>query len=635
MCGFLGIVCPQDGSTPPAENIMIAMRDTMTRRGPDEAGLWRHKNFAFAHRRLAIRDLESGHQPLVTRDGRFAIVYNGEIYNDAQLRNELEELGHEFHSRCDTEVLLRAWVQWGVNAIERLQGMFSFAVADTVQNRWWLVRDRCGVKPAFYAVLGNQVVFASAIKAITRHPDFSAEPNLATVRHYLSTLRLTFDNQTVFKGIFTVRPAEFLEGQGTQFQTHRYWRPSRGKKSTVDFANAVEQIHNELENATTIRLKSDVPVGMMMSGGVDSNIIAELARQKAGRLKGCCGGGIATKNDTNAANDFAHARSTASRLDFDYEEVKLDHRSYLDTTHELIGHLATPLATPTDVVIYRVAARLRKSVGVALGGEGADEAFCGYSVPHWSGYDFERAQHHCPSQTPHSDKILESLQKQYGRTQFHSAADHYLQTNGLIPLSAQQTLFLKETWAEADENQSVENYYNRMFAEAEVDEMADKYAHVLFRLNLESLLSRLDSATMSVGLEARVPYTDHKVVELAFSLPLRYRIDVSPHEKKPWLSSLELFQRGSIRAKRVLRSVASRLMPQPAAFRPKQSFPTPVASWLNNEWREEIATTVENSRFLKSIFQPQSLRLLPGLPPEAAMWNWPILNLAKWGDKVF
>ena len=119
--------------------------------------------------------------------------------------------------------------------------------------------------------------------------------------------------------------------------------------------------------------------------------------------------GIATKNDTNAANDFAHARSTASRLDFDYEEVKLDHRSYLDTTHELIGHLATPLATPTDVVIYRVAARLRKSVGVALGGEGADEAFCGYSVPHWSGYDFERAQHHCPSQTPHSTKFLRAF----------------------------------------------------------------------------------------------------------------------------------------------------------------------------------------------------------------------------------
>ena len=632
------MICPRDGSTPPPDSVAVAMRDTMKARGPDDAGLWRYQNMLLAHRRLAIRDLESGAQPWVTPDGRYALVYNGEIYNDSELRNELTLLGYRFETRCDTEVLMQAWVAWGTEAIPRLRGMFSFAVVDTVKDRWWLVRDRCGIKPAFYSLIGNQFVFASSIKAITRHPDFSAHPNLATVRHYLSTLRLTFDNQTVFENIHSVRPAEYLEGQGTQFRCQTYWHPPTFNESNRQYDDAVNQLHSELQNAISLRLKSDVSVGMMMSGGVDSNVIAEMVNSEQGPMLGCCGGGLDTAQnpkDGESKSDFHHARSTAARLNFDYQEVQLNWQEYLATSDQLIEEYSTPLATPTDVIIFRVAERLRESVGVALGGEGADEAFCGYSVPHWSGHDFDRARNLCPSQTPFSIQIRDSLLKQYGRTHFLSPADHYFQTVGLIPLSTQQALFRRETWKEADREAVVESFYNSLFEASDTESTAQKYARVLFRLNLDSLLSRLDAATMAASLEARVPFTDHKVVELAFSLPPHFRIDIAPSESQPWLSSLELFQRGSIRSKRILRSVASRMMPEHAALRPKQSFPTPIESWLNTSWKSHVEHVTQRSPFLQSIFLPESMKLLPQLPDSLAMWNWPILNLAKWGERWF
>lgn len=638
MCGILGIITRRNTESPLSQRDVIAMRDTMTARGPDESGIFQQRNITLAHRRLAIRDLAGGKQPWISDNGRFALVYNGEIYNDDTLRDELQRLGFKFRTYSDTEVLMNAWLAWGKSCVRKLRGMFAFGIVDLEQNQWWLVRDRCGVKPLFFAQIENEFVFASSIAAIKRHPKFTAAPNLVAIRHYLSTLRLTLDDQTVFDNVFTVRPAEIVSGTDQGIATEKYWSLDQPVFEQQNFNDAVEELDDLLRESVALRLKSDVPIGMMLSGGVDSNTLASITVDQTQKsMTGRCGGGVETDADPAADqhSDFYHAENCARRLQFDYEAIRVSPEQYLETWQQLVGDYATPLSTPTDVIIYHVAQSLRKEVGVALGGEGADEAFCGYTIPHWSGADFDRASSLSRIQSTETEQARASLLRQYGRDQFYSPSDHYLLTNGLIPRNSQSSLFNDAAWMAADGERAIERYYDSLFESQGDRPMVQKYARVLFQLNLESLLGRLDSATMAASIEARVPFTDHHVVEQAFRIPHQFKIDVAPTERQPWLSSLELAGRGSLRSKRVLRSVAARWMPGELAERPKMSFPTPLPKWLNNEWKPHVSRTLKTSEFANQIFRADAVDELQQLPAPLAMWNWPLLNVAMWGDAVF
>ena len=616
------------------------MRDMMTLRGPDDSGMFREGALTVAHRRLAIRDIDGGQQPWVTQNNRFVLVFNGEIYNDDEIRADLARIGVQLRTNSDTEALAEAWSAWGPDCIQKLRGMFAFGIVDRRSKEAWIVRDRCGVKPLFYSQIGADFVFASSIAAIRRHPNFSSAPNFSAIGHYFQTLRTTFDHQTVFENIYCVRPAEFIHLLGVSRLHHTYWKlpesVSELNSDEYSFEDAVGESERLLESSVGMRLKSDVPVGMMMSGGVDSNTLATLAqRQTRGSISGCCGGGV-DESVPEAGGDFEYADSCASELGIDLATVRVSDETYFETCQSLIDLYETPISTPTDAIIFQVARRLKESVGVAIGGEGADEVFCGYAIPHWSGTDFElsRNKHRYGSHAT-VDGINNSLIRQYGRLNFESPADHYLSSNGLIPGGAQRALFNTSYWEQVNSGDAVHHYYEKMFGKNQRDSMAQRYARVLFRTNLESLLGRLDSATMAASLEARAPFTDHHVVEQAFRIPHQFKIDVCPSEQKPWLSSMELAQRGSLRSKRVLRSVASRMMPKRLAVRPKMSFPTPLPVWLDQKWRNWIDDKVSKSAFAREIFRTDALKELKQIPAGMAMWKWPILNTVLWGDKCF
>ena len=636
MCGILGILANENASTLLDDREIIAMRDTMMARGPDGAGLFREGSVALAHRRLAIRDLVQGKQPWASQDDRFVLVFNGELYNDDELRSALRSRGVQFRTKCDTEVLVEAWSAWGEDCIGKLRGMFAFGVYDRRSRETWLVRDRCGVKPLFYSDVGSDFVFASSIAAIKKHPRFSPQPNFGVLRHYKQTLRITMDDESVFQDVFTVRPAELIHITSRGRDHRIYWELPSPVADDIEFDEAVMAMESMIEEAVKIRLKSDVPVGMMMSGGVDSNTLASFTRRHhQTKVLGVCGGGVDQSNG-DAGPDFEFAHECACELGFDYSESRIKDDDYLETWQSLISQYETPISTPTDVIIYHVAQRLSRSVGVALGGEGADEAFCGYAIPHWSGQDFDLARSLGQWDSPGPQhQIRESLLRQYGKDDFSSASDHYLTTNSLIPAAAQRALFKPGYWRLADSCLSPETYYERLFASQGEMPMAQKYARVLFQVNLESLLSRLDSSTMAAGLEARVPYTDHLLVEQAFRYPHHFKIDVCPAESKPWLSSMELAQRGSLRSKRILRAVAGRLMPRRLACRPKMSFPTPLQTWMNGSWKSWIADRLSASHFANEVFEPSALRELTQLPSGMAIWNWPVINTVLWGDHCF
>ncbi|MDA1163177.1 MAG: asparagine synthase (glutamine-hydrolyzing) [Planctomycetota bacterium] len=651
MCGILGIVAPYGRSVSIGRERIVTMRDTMTARGPDAAGLLIRGNIALAHRRLAIRDLGAGTQPIVSDDGQLALVYNGEIYNDDELRSELRQHGVQFRTRCDTETLLVAWQTWGVKCLSKLRGMFAFGVYDFLANRLFLVRDRCGVKPLFFAEADGELVFASTVAAVLQHPHITRQPNWSVVSHYLSTFRTTLGRDTLIRGIRQLRPAECLDWnlQTGQLSVDPYWDFPTPSASDMTFDEAANELDSLLADSTRSRLVSDVPVGMFLSGGVDSSILAaNVSNAHGSQLLGSCGGGESDPTSIVGDDDFSAAANCARHTGFDFDEVRVSPETYLDCWSQLVGETALPLTTPSDVIIHQLARRMKRDVGVVLGGEGADELLCGYALPHWSVEDYRLAKLCADGQwpgQPSSERVfLKSLETNYGRSRFDGLVDHYFAANSLVPRSVKPFLLGEDVWQAVDGDEAMTAFYTGEFAAIEesiaaLGDSSRSLVHtqsiVLHRLNLESLLGRLDTATMQASLEARVPYTDHRLVEFAFRLPTHFRIDVDPLEESPYLAAAELDRRGSLRPKRLLRAVASRSLPPELAQRRKASFPTPVAAWLSGPWQKWAQDRLLSSPFGQQTFRREAMVELAGNVSAAGMWLWPILNLLAWGDSVF
>ena len=633
MCGILGIVAEPGEAVGLNRNELIAMRDVMTSRGPDAAGLFERRNMAFGHRRLCIRDLEGGSQPWISEDGQCVLVYNGEIYNDDALRQELTSRGHRFRSTSDTEVVLEAYREWGEDCPRHLNGMFAFGIYDFRDDSLLLVRDRFGIKPLFLTEAAGQLIFASSPAALLKHPNVSRRPCWPAISHYLTTFRLTLGRATMFDGIRQLLPGEILSVHDGKQRIRRYWDYPTATENNPNYGDAVGQLRGLLERAVRDRLVSDVPVGMFLSGGVDSNTIACLVGNALpGRPAARCGGG-------DNSPDFEPARRCAEQTGFDFDEVRVGPQEYWRCWQEMLAACEMPLSTPTDVILYRLAAEMKKSVGVVLGGEGADELLCGYAVSAWAGHDFDMARQLAegiwPGRTNRARRCRESLRAQYGRVRFDSPVDHYFSLNSLIPTAAKPRLFQPAVWRQTEEDRPMWNHYRTLLDDQPQISTTDRYARLLHRVNLEGLLSRLDNATMLAGLEARVPYTDHRLVEAMWTLPRRFRIDVAPEEPEPYLASAALERRGTLRSKRVLRSVAETLMPPERAHRPKASFPTPVADWLSGPWADQVGGILLGSEFGRQVFRPAALDELADHIPQAGMWLWPLVNLLTWGDRQF
>ncbi|MEL7497666.1 MAG: asparagine synthase (glutamine-hydrolyzing) [Planctomycetota bacterium] len=635
MCGIVGIISSRPG--PPVQvSVLERMRDTMIARGPDDAGTLIQPGIALGHRRLAIRDLHAGRQPWISQNGRFAIVFNGEIYNDDLLAAELAQEGVRLTTTCDTEVLAESWARWQQHSIEKLRGMFAFGVVDLKTNDTWVVRDRLGIKPLYYSIVDGNFVFASSISAIRSHPRFSSQPDMVAISHYLQTLRTTMGRRTMFDQVSTVLPGEFLKFENGKLTKTTYWTiPTTPCHEPQEFAEQRDCLEKQLAHSVQIHLKSDVTVGMMMSGGVDSNTLASMTRESLGHaFVGICGGGV-DGNQPAAGSDFEFAQKCASLVDANFDSVHLSQNDYLDSWHELLELNELPLATPTDAIIFQIAKRLKQDCGVALGGEGADEAFCGYSIQHWSGNDYDRSRNPQGLSADQFEDFRIDLLQQYGRTSFSAISEHYLSAYSLIPQSVQRQLF-QSTEVTEDMAEQIQCYYDGLFGSYASVPSSQRYACVLLRSNLESLLSRLDSATMAASLEARVPYADHKVIEAAAKIPHHFKIDVAPEETQPWRTSLALASRGSLRSKRILRSVAAARMPDELAMRPKQSFPTPLMTWLDsNAWRRWIDHKIQTSSFARRLFKSSALSHISNLDPARSLWKWPILNVLMWGDRCF
>lgn len=569
MCGIVGTL--RAGSAQIGAQIVARMNATITHRGPDDSGTWATDGAAVAMRRLSIIDLAGGHQPMATDDG-VVIVFNGEVYNYRALREELQRAGYRFRTTSDTEVVLNLYHHAGIAGLERLEGMYGICIVDTRDGEAHLIRDRVGIKPLYYGTQQGRFYFASEIKAILAGMSARPEPNSDAVYHYLS-LRYVPGPDTIWRGIHKLQPGHRLtyrlaDGSWT---IHRYWK-FRFASEPLDAGRDYEREFQRLFLGAieSHLVTSDVPVGILLSGGLDSSAVAAATVELG--IRGLQTFSVAF-SDGGKFSELPFARQVAKHIGADHHEVVIGQREFLDVLDDFVWHADEPLADLASIPLYYVSRLARQHVKVVLSGEGADEILGGYDLEKRA----EEADRH--------ERVLRRMPRwvfRLGSWCFRGQRSATLGTmadegwSGYVKAwAAHPTSF---HWSD-DEKRAlwrngiptpvtsdlIRSWYDLTASQAPIDKLQHVSCHDWL---VEDLLMKADKMTMANSIELRVPYLDHSLVEWAQTLPLRWKVGDRANKYV---------------SKYILRSYASERLPRSIIERPKQGFPIPAYQWLQGD----------------------------------------------------
>jgi asparagine synthase (glutamine-hydrolysing) len=625
MCGIVGAL--SWGNFSVTEPYIVAMRDTMIHRGPDGEGCWisADQRLGLGHRRLSIIDLSTAaNQPMATADKNFWLVFNGEIYNHAEIRKELVELGYrEWQTdHSDTEVILYAFAEWGIDCVHKFRGMFAFGLWDSRKEELWLVRDRIGVKPLYYSIHHQRLVFASEIKALLKDPYQLRGINEEALFHYLSFLVSPAPN-TLFKGIYKLPSATWLKiTKNGQVTEKKYWDvwdytiPLTGKSEDV----IAELLLAELRTSVKLRKVSDVPVGVFLSGGIDSSTNASLFSEgEKNVLKTFTIGYEGEYKSYQNELDFARLMS---------QQVKSEHYERLLTVDDLFAFLPEmikmqdePIADPVCVPVYYVSHLARTNgVTVAQVGEGSDELFWGYTS--WKYKHRLQCYSNVPGTLPFK-KIAMGLLNLMGKSHRY---EYELLRRGInnLPIfwggaeafteNQKQSLLsprLRAKFSNRTSWEIIEPTWNRFQEKAWDKSILHWMSYQDLNLRLpELLLMRIDKMSMAVSLEGRIPFLDHKFVELAFGIPSKIKTKNN-------------------QLKYILKKAVRGVIPNELIDRPKQGFGVPIAEWFYGILGESIKNELAAFNRKTDLFNHEALAKVCSNAAGAAKW-WPLFNLALW-----
>ena len=628
MCGIIGICGARAISSRAREEIERGA-ERMQRRGPDGAGFFQSKGVCFGHRRLAILDPESGQQPWVERSTGVTLVFNGELYNYKVLRKELSDSGVQLKTCCDTELLMQAYLRWGRACLGRLDGMFAFAFYDPREDACWLARDRLGVKPLYYHFAAGQLRFASSMTALFAFSDIERKIDIGTVSHYLRTIRTSLGSRTLVDGVRLIEPGTDLywgwkQTGGAEFNT--YWQlPSCQTSLTaadISFEEAGKETRRLLDAAVERQMISDVPLGGFLSGGIDSSILSHLASKKAGSRLGTFSVGY----DQEGFNEWESIRENARYHGVQNDEIRLNRADYLGDWSWLIGEKGLPLSTPNEVPIYRLANSFSSKYKVALSGEGADEVFGGYLLPTFTAFDWDRMYR------GGGEMDAACFKAAYRADVCGSRQEHFFRMNSWIPKNRLNSL-LDSRLCPLGSEDPVDAYYEKMFTDYTDDSTFSAYLKVHARVNLEGLLSRLDSSTMAASVEGRVPFTDHTLVEWLFRLPDSYKMALQSGLRVEDIrrkSVYDLEREGLIQSKRLLRNAFAGRVPERILKQRKVSFPVPFFDMFEAEWRELYQSMLKSSAGPAQLLCRDVRDALSNERQVDPMLGWPLVNLFLW-----
>lgn len=623
MCGICGFY-EYDSHKPASDEVLGDMLRVLHHRGPDDSGVHFDNDLALGMRRLSIIDLSGGKQPVSNENGTVVTVFNGEIYNYRELRDELESRGHTLTTESDTEVIVHLYEDFGEDCTRHLRGMFGFAVWDSRQRRLFVARDRLGIKPLYFTQAGGALIFASEIKAILQHPAVHVELNVEALNNYLS-LKYVPSPQTIFKGISALPPGFSLVCDSNGVRIRRYWDLSFADCGNRHLREEVyaEQLDALLRECVKQHLMSDVPFGAFLSGGVDSSTIVALMSQFMNeRVKTYS---VGFEGDGEAFSELPYARIVAKKFHTDHHEVIIRPSHFSSLAEKVIWHLDQPLAENATLANYMVAELASRDVKMVLTGEGGDELFAGYA--RYSGERFSPLFRTIPrpimSLALAACSRLPGLRRQKLALFALSQPDETTRFVNWFPLfnSGMKQSVLSSEFKKSLSGYGADFVFAQHLSRTDAAGPLNRMLYMDTKLWLaDLLLARGDKMSMAVSLEARVPLLDHKLVEFAASLPQNLK--------------LRRFTR-----KYLLKKVSKAWLPQEILNRKKQGFPMPTSQWLRKEARGFMRDVLSTSAVKRrGLFHPPFVERLMseherGLADHGSLL-WGLMNVELW-QRIF
>ncbi len=618
MCGINGIALSSRSEKQINREMLAAMRDEISHRGPDDAGLFVDKNIGLGHRRLAIVDVAHGAQPMSNSDETCVIIYNGEVYNHAEHRADLESAGFQFQTNCDTETILHLYEKHGAKCVEFLRGMFAFAVWDKRKNELFIARDRFGVKPLYYVhdFEGN-LYFASEIKSLLRVNAVKPELNYHALPDQMAN-HGTSGDETLFKSVKRLLPGHFLGWSDGKIKIEKYWdisfEPKHAEKSDAEL---VEEWRELFVKSVELRLMADVPLGMFLSGGIDSSAICAVMSKFVGDPIKTFSVGFKERE----ANEFEYARIVAGKFKTEHHEITITPGQFFAELPNLVWHEDEPLGFIASVPLYFVSRLAQKHVKVVLTGEGSDEILGGYGR-YQKALKLLRYGEKYENLTP---KFLRNAVKSgvsaFGGkltrtflTRENDIENLYFDNFAVFNKKMQANLLSDDTKARIGD----QNPYSKLhewLENSDAVETLDKLLYADTKTYLHELLMKQDQMSMAASIESRVPFLDHKLVEFTAKLPTRLKINGGT-------------------TKYILKEAMRGILPDEILHRPKMGFPVPVGAWFRGEYKHIVGEFVTGERALqRGIFNADCVRQIVAEHDAGANHDeriWFLVNFEMW-----
>lgn len=592
MCGIVGIYY-FDAQKKAEERDLKLMADRIAHRGPNDEGFFTQNHVGLGMRRLSVIDLDGGHQPIFTQDKSKVIVFNGEVYNFVDHRPVLEQKGHRFSTKTDTEVVLHLYEEYGLNFFEKMNGMFGLAIWDETGQQLIVVRDRLGIKPLYYYRDGEKIVFASEIKAILALPSVKAELDFQGLGAFLK-YGFTPAPHTLFKNIYKIPPAHYLKMKGGEMEINCFWEFSYAEKHRGSEDQIGEELYELLKSSVRYRLVADVPLGAFLSGGMDSSgivhMMKELGTKTINTYSIGFGKGYEFYNELGAAGRFARDYQT------NHHEILVE-PDVVDLFPKLIALLDEPVADSSFLVTYLVSKLARETVTVILSGVGGDELFGGYRrylnvqmnrymgiLPLWfRRHVLKKMVNSLPVDRNNTLLNYFRLAKAYLNT-----ADLALQQQYGVYTSVFQDDFRRQL---SGANGEMPDFYEQYFAQCDSPDLLDKIMYFDLKTSLpEQLLMLTDKMTMAVSLEGRVPYLDYRVVEFAARIPSHLKLK-------------------GFKLRHIQKKIFEKRFPDYVFQQRKKGFGAPIGTWIRNELRE-MAYDLLSEQYLRrqGVFNPAAIQ---------------------------
>jgi asparagine synthase (glutamine-hydrolysing) len=625
MCGINGIAFSSRSGRQVDATVLKRMRDVITHRGPDDEGIYIDGRVGLGHRRLSIVDVAAGHQPMSTADGSLYITYNGEIYNHADYRDELIARGHVYQTHCDTETILHLYAEHGADCVNYLRGMFAFAIWDRNKRELFIARDRLGVKPLYYVhAPDGSLYFASEIKALLEARAVTPELNYTTFSDYLAN-HSTSGEETLFIGVRRLLPGHTLTWNDGRIKIRKYWDVSFEKRADKNRSDQdyIAEWSELFRKSVQLRLMADVPLGMFLSGGIDSSAIAAVMSTLVDEPIKTFSVAFAERE----ANELEYARLVARTFKTDHHEVVISPEQFWSRLPNLIWHEDEPLAHPSSVALYFVSELASQHVKVVLTGEGSDELMAGYARYRKTILNLAVGEHYhrlVPSgvrslvRKQFAGMTGSKLRLKLGRTFLNLSPDIesiYFDNFAVFSRSLQPQLLTRETM---DRMIEIDPYagVRELLSYTDASSLLDRLLYADIKTYLHELLMKQDQMSMAASVESRVPFLDHKLVEFTSSLPERLKL-------RGWTT------------KYVLRQSMKGVLPAAILDRPKMGFPVPLGKWFRGAYSSVLDEYVLGSRAReRGLFNAEFVRALVEQHKRGEANHserlWSLVNLEMW-----